>query len=186
MTDPSRPTAADAAMLAKVEQAQSSPWNEQIGMCIGCVNGPGRCRIGIVREWQDGSALRGIAVLNQQHEGGPDVAHGGVVAALLDEIMGHVPWSRGHFSVTKTLSVAFKRPVPLHRQLGLEAHVHSVEDGRWSIRGEISLLETGVVLAEGEGLWVERSIAHYQRARTWLAADGPTSGEALLPERRSD
>jgi acyl-coenzyme A thioesterase PaaI-like protein len=161
----------DELLASKVAAASQLPWSAQIGMCVGCAKGTSGCRVGMHTEWRDGPNIYGRAVLGEQHEGGPGTAHGGFVASLLDEILGHLPWSEGRFAVTQQLSVTYLRPTPLNRELLLAAAADSVEAGRWAIHGDVRLSSTDEVLAMAHGVWVERRISHYARTRQWLAQD---------------
>ena len=48
--------------------------------------------------------------------------HGGVVAALLDELANLAVLAFGHVGYTKTLTVSYRRPTPLGVELELWAH----------------------------------------------------------------
>jgi acyl-coenzyme A thioesterase PaaI-like protein len=105
----------------------------------------------------------------REHEGGPNVAHGGWTAAILDEVLGHVPILHGQLAVTGTLTIRYVRPVPIERELEARAWVARREGRRWYVAGELVLASTGAVLASAEGIWVERDPAHYDRHERWLA-----------------
>jgi uncharacterized protein (TIGR00369 family) len=53
--------------------------------------------------------------LGPRHQGYPGIAHGGIVAAILDEIGGRTAMIGNHrrFFVTAKMDIRYKRPVPL-------------------------------------------------------------------------
>jgi len=155
----------EAFALSQVARAAAEPWSSKIAVCFVCARGRGDCRFGISREWFDGGVLHGEALLDESHEGGPQVAHGGVIAALLDEIMGNYVLSRGNLSVTKSLTVDFQRPVPIGRPVRLSAELRGRDGDRWSLAGAVLASGGGQVLASGHGVWVVRGVEHWRRAR---------------------
>lgn len=70
-------------------------------------------------------------------EGPPGHAHGGSIAAVLDEVMGVAAWYQGHRVVAKTLAIDFMSPLPLGRDAIVFADVRSVEGRRISVEGRI-------------------------------------------------
>lgn len=89
------------------------------------------------------------------YEGYPGMMHGGVIAAILDEVCGRA--FTGHedeFMVTSKLDIRYRKPVPIGQPLVAKAHQVS-HNGRVGIaRGEI-LDQEGNLLAEAEGVYVK-------------------------------
>jgi acyl-coenzyme A thioesterase PaaI-like protein len=78
-------------------------------------------------------------VLDENHAGWDTVAHGGILATILDEVMA---WTvlvfRRTFSVTRTIEVKFLRPVRLNVPLSVKGEVESVsEKSRCVVTGTI-------------------------------------------------
>lgn len=71
--------------------------------------------------WVDGKELRGTVILSPIHVGPISTAHGGVVAALLDELTSIAIMARGRFGYTRTLTITYHRPTPLDEELSLWA-----------------------------------------------------------------
>ena len=159
---------------------QSMPMTEGgVPLCGACLP-KGRCRLGVSREE---TTPEGIVTSNlvcpDDHEGGPGVAHGGWTASVLDEILGHVPIRNNQLSVTATLTVNFRKPVPLARPLQVRAWIDKIDGRKWYISGELLLASSGSVLADATGIWVARDVSHFARHRDWLAEqDASTSGDA--------
>jgi acyl-coenzyme A thioesterase PaaI-like protein len=92
----------------------------------------------------------------KRFQGYPGVAHGGIIASMLDEVTSRVVM-RGdppRFVVTGKLSIRYRRPVPIETPLILNGRL--VEDkGRViTTAGEIRS-EAGEVLAEAEAVLFE-------------------------------
>jgi acyl-coenzyme A thioesterase PaaI-like protein len=63
--------------------------------------------------WREGESVVSRVTLGQAFEGAPGRAHGGVVAALLDETMGLVMGVHGTFGFTAHLEVTYREAVPV-------------------------------------------------------------------------
>ena len=141
-----------------------------IMLCAGC-RCIGRCRLGVTSEaLLPGDRYLGRVVCSADNEAGPNVAHGGWTAAMLDEALGHLLLWKGLLIVTKSLNVEYMRPVLLERELEAHAWVESHEGSRWQIAGELRLEES--VLAKATGLFIERDMSHFQRFNQWIAEQG--------------
>ncbi|WP_405572477.1 PaaI family thioesterase [Streptomyces phaeochromogenes] len=147
-----------------------------VTLCGGC-RAAGSCRLGVERERLDEDGVARFELsCPRSHEGGPDVAHGGWTAAVLDDCLGHLPLLHGVMSVTAELTVSFVKPVPVERPLALRVWADLREGSRWYIAGELTLPPGGAVLARASGIWVTRDHSHYARHAQWLA--GQQGGDA--------
>ncbi len=92
-------------------------------------------------------------ILDSRFCGWPGRAHGGIVAALLDEVMVYACRSLGYESVvTARLNVRYRAPVPVGRRLRVLGEVSQVR-GR-SLKATAVLSVADEVLAEGEATLV--------------------------------
>jgi acyl-coenzyme A thioesterase PaaI-like protein len=155
----------------------SSP-ARKVAVCEACRR-QGYCRLGIDVECFDAEA--GIFHVGlhcpTDHEGGPEVAHGGWTASVLDEVLGFVPIHHGALVVTGRLEVEYVKPVPITRPLIADAQLERREGRRWFVHGELRLASTGAVLAMATGIWVEPDARHVdarrvERYEAWLSAQG--------------
>ncbi|MBF4193882.1 PaaI family thioesterase [Mycolicibacterium phlei] len=148
---------------------QSMPKTDgDVPLCGACLK-TGQCRLGVCKErWADGRLTSDI-VCPASQEGGPNVAHGGWTASVLDEILGHVPIHNNQMTVTGTLTVHFRKPVPIERPLRARAWIDRVDGKKWFISGELVLASTEAVLAEATGVWIARDPSHFVRHEAWLA-----------------
>lgn len=99
------------------------------------------------------------------------MAQGGWIAKVFDEVMAQVPIILGRGGITKELTVRYRKPVPIERELEIEAWV-SGEHGRYTIvSAELRLADA--VLASAEATFVRVDIdEHYRAHEEWLAENG--------------
>lgn len=67
----------------------------------------------------EGDLMVGVVTGRDEHQSYPNRMHGGMISALLDEVIGraiNIPEPEA-FGVTSDLSVKFKKPVPLNQEL---------------------------------------------------------------------
>jgi acyl-coenzyme A thioesterase PaaI-like protein len=95
----------------------------------------------------------GRGTFTAQFEGPPGYVHGGIVALAFDEVLGIVNIANGSPGMTGTLSIRYRRPTPLYREVTFEAWVERVEGRRIQSRAELRV--DGAVCAEAEGLFVQ-------------------------------
>jgi len=132
-------------------------------LCHGCTTA-GRCRFGLERiELDDDGVLRASATCTDEFQGGPGMAHGGWISAVLADVTGFVIILRAGFAVTAGLRVDFRRPVPLHQPLTLNAHGVASDDGRWHVVGELRDAESDVLLAGAEAVFIEQDESYFDR-----------------------
>jgi acyl-coenzyme A thioesterase PaaI-like protein len=129
------------------------------------------CRLGLTSERLDLDEVARFAIVcPPDQEGGPGVAHGGWTAAVMDEVLGHVPILHGQMSVTGTLTIRYERPVPIGRPLTATAWVERKQARKWRIDGDLAMSSSGAVLAHASGIFVLRDFsAHFDKYEKWLA-----------------
>lgn len=111
-----------------------------------------RLRVRYYRRDRDG-ALVGKVWFGPGAEGPPGHAHGGSMAAVLDEAMGAGAWLAGHAVVAANLTVNFRRMLSLENEVLLETWVERVDGKKVMTRGRL-VDRDGEVYAEGEGLFI--------------------------------
>ncbi len=104
--------------------------------------------------------------LSRRFTGPPGHAHGGVIAAILDEAMGKVNKLRSVVAMTREMKVDYLKPVPLNRWLTTEAWEVRVR-GREHTNAAAIKNELGEVLAHSTAKFVvidpHRMFARYLR-----------------------
>jgi acyl-coenzyme A thioesterase PaaI-like protein len=76
---------------------------------------------GEAKLWADGTAVRGTLTARPIHAGPMGAVHGGIVAAILDELSSLAVLAFGIVGYTQTLTVSYRRPTPLGAELELWA-----------------------------------------------------------------
>ncbi|MDP9429895.1 MAG: PaaI family thioesterase, partial [Actinomycetota bacterium] len=102
----------------------------------------------------DGRAT-GRVTVGKAHEGPPGLVHGGVVATLLDHVLARAIRAAGRGGLTATLTVRYRRPVPLGVPLVLTAEMGETDGRRTTATARLATEEDpDTVLAQAEGLFV--------------------------------
>ena len=100
----------------------------------------------------DGERLRGSGAVPAAYVGPPGMVHGGVVAMIIDELLGAVNACLGLGAFTGTLTIRYERPTPIATDLELESWVDRTEGRKVFTVGTISA--GGVVTARAEGVFI--------------------------------
>ena len=103
-------------------------------------------------ERQTDGALVGKLWFGPGAEGPPKHAHGGAIAAVFDEIMGAAAWIAGYPILAASISVEFKKPVPLGMEVFYDAIVKKVEGRRVHVEGTIYSDDSNL-FASGNGMF---------------------------------
>ncbi len=148
----------------------------RIARCRGCRVGERPCRFG-ADAFDAISANEGVARVTcpADFDGGPEVAHGGWIAGVFDDVLGRFLSHGDVKSVTATLSVSFLMPVPVERPLILRTRIVSREGRKITMSGTLRLEGETQDRATAEGVWVERRPDHFARHRTQMSGDRPGS-----------
>ncbi len=88
-----------------------------------------------------------------QFNGYPGVVHGGIVAAILDEVAGRALLARGHeyknLFVTLKMEIRYRQPTPTNTPLTAMGNIVKATESRAVVHGEIRLPD-GTVTAEAD------------------------------------
>jgi len=127
--------------------------------CFGC--GPGNPAGLRMTMRAEGDKVVASLTLDERHQGSPGLAHGGVIATVLDDLFGGVLVLVEAPAVTASLSVEYRRPVPLGVPLDVVGRCVGSEGRKLQMHGTIS--HAGEVLAEATAVFVRVDIAHFKR-----------------------
>lgn len=121
-----------------------------------------------VELWLEDGVVHGRAVFGAAYCGPPNHVHGGVVAQVLDELLGTVNVMHTVGAMTGTLTIRYRAPTPLFEEIRLEGHQAGV-DGR-KVYAEGSMWHGDTLLAEAHGIFI--LVEGETRERLGIA-DGP-------------
>ncbi|MBW2477783.1 MAG: PaaI family thioesterase, partial [Deltaproteobacteria bacterium] len=88
-------------------------------------------------------------------EGPPGHAHGGSIAAVLDEVLGLAAFAAGHRIVVGNLNVSFRQLLPIQTVVQVNTRLLSVVGRKVTVHGQICSLIDETVYATGECLCIK-------------------------------
>lgn len=110
---------------------------------------------------RDASTVCARVRFDARHQGAPAYAHGGLVAAVLDDACGYVSFLVQRMFVTAHLKVDYRRPVLLDHEYDVHARCSGI-DGR-KVHLESELLDgDATIVAEGRGLFITVDGEHFR------------------------
>jgi acyl-coenzyme A thioesterase PaaI-like protein len=93
------------------------------------------------------------------HQGGPGLAHGGVVGAALDEACGLLATWHRFPTVTARISIRYRRPVPINRAVLLRSRITAERGRRIEVAAE--LVDGDELLADASGTFLHVPLEHF-------------------------
>lgn len=121
--------------------------------CFGCsAENPASLRI--VNSVADDVAEARVR-FSRAHQGPPGLVHGGLLATLLDEAMGTVPYDGVGIRFTADMSVRYRRPTPIETDLICRARVNETSARGFTVTATIVAVGAeDEVLVEGSATYV--------------------------------
>lgn len=138
--------------------------------CWGCGDNPSGLRLPLP-EAEGQERYRATFSFGEQHQGGPGLVHGGLVSAALDEACGLLATWYRFPAVTARIFVRYRKPVPINRELELEAWVASSRGRRLHV--DAVLRDGTEALAEARGAFLHVPLEHFL-----VTPEGRAAGEA--------
>jgi uncharacterized protein (TIGR00369 family) len=121
--------------------------------CFGC-GGANERGMQLTYEQDDAARrIRGNFRLGPQYQGAGGFIHGGIIATVLDEVMGKVTRFRAVRAVTAELTVEYLRPISVDEDLVVEGYESEMSGRNLFMVGEIRNV-SGKVLARSKGRFV--------------------------------
>jgi acyl-coenzyme A thioesterase PaaI-like protein len=111
----------------------------------------------------DERQTRGRFTLGKNYAGGGGFAHGGIIAVVLDEAMGKLSKLTEERAVTAEMSVEYKKPVPVNREISVVGWQEE-EKGRNRFRVAEIRDSRGELLARGKARFVVVNEEHFAKA----------------------
>ena len=101
-----------------------------------------------------GDEIEARVTLRSAHEGAPNRAHGGVVAALFDDVFGYVLGVIHQAAFTGDLYIRYAGPTPLFRELACRVRLDERQGRRLLLTGELTDVETGEVCVTAKATFI--------------------------------
>ena len=102
--------------------------------------------------------VAGTVVLGPAYEGGPGLAHGGILSLLFDHAMGQALFCAGHSAMTVSLEVRYRAPTPLGVPLAVSARLDGRDGRKLFVAAQVAV--AGQVTAEARGVFVQLTSAN--------------------------
>lgn len=101
----------------------------------------------------DGEEVSAEVTLRAGHEGAPERAHGGIVAAVFDDVLGYLMSTHAIPAFTGELTVQYLRPAPIGRRLDFRSRI--VERRGRKVFTEATAHDGDDLVARATGLFIE-------------------------------
>jgi len=101
---------------------------------------------------ETGREVVGSARFRDTFNGPPNGVHGGVIAAVLDEVLGVACLAVDRGGFTGTLTVRYRRPTPLNQRVTIRGWVERTEGRKTFAKGTFH--DGDILLAEAEGTFI--------------------------------
>jgi len=96
----------------------------------------------------------GLVRFGRDAEGAPGLVHGGLLATLADEVMGHVPYGGNAVRVTAEMTVRYLRPTPTETLLRCRAYAIERSGRTFRVRATITAANDEELLADARATYV--------------------------------
>jgi len=104
------------------------------------------------RDHGEHGAVIGTVTFREPHEGPPGHVHGGFLAAVFDEVLGQAQSLSGRPGMTGKLSISYRSPTPLFRELTVRGWIDRIDGRKIFTRG--TLHDGDTLCCESEGLFI--------------------------------
>lgn len=134
--------------ISSIEASQQDAQQPSAHMCFGC--GVANVAGLQIRFFNAGpGACQAEVTLDDRFQGYPGIAHGGIVATMLDEAVGRAPMADNpnRFMYTARLELRYRQPVPLGQKLTVRGRIEKDRGRLVTAVGEVYLPD-GSIAAE--------------------------------------
>jgi acyl-coenzyme A thioesterase PaaI-like protein len=117
----------------------------------------------VVNVLQEGAraTVEGRITFTEPYEGAPGCVHGGFIASAFDEVLGVAQSASGQPGMTANLTVDYRSPTPLLRELVFRGWCEKVEGRKIFTRGTLHHGDT--LCAESTGLFISMRPELFER-----------------------
>lgn len=117
--------------------------------------------------------------LRSAHEGAPNRSHGGIVAALFDDVFGYVLGVIHQAAFTGELTVRYLAPTPLHRELSCRVRLDERAGRKLLMTGTLTDVESGEAVASAKATFI--AVDPEMFARLTAERPAPPDEDAARP-----
>ena len=103
---------------------------------------------------RDGDEAVTDVTLRAAHEGAPGRSHGGIVAALFDDVYGFILQVRSQIAFTGELWIRYEAGVPIGEPLSCRVRLDRQEGRKLYMGGELTIAATGQVLTRSTATFI--------------------------------
>ena len=129
--------------------------------CLGC--GPDAPQGYHLQARREGDEIVAEHVFEDRHSGAPGIAHGGAVATVVDDVLGHLLYVARVPAVTRHLEVEYLRPVLVGVRYVVRARTLSHEGRKLWVECA-GTGPDGVAAFSARGLFIAVPLSHFQVA----------------------
>lgn len=122
-------------------------------------------------EWGDDYVI-GRATYGLAFEGPPGCLHGGFIAAGFDEILGLSQGLSGQVGMTGRLTISYRSPTPLFREITYRAHFVRKEGRKVFVEATLKAGDT--LCAEAEGLFISMKPEFFEQLSALRGMNQPS------------
>jgi len=112
---------------------------------------------------REGNEAVARLTLRSAHEGAPGRSHGGIVAALFDDIYGFVLAINLQPAFTGELTIRYQQGTPIGVPLECRVRQTGQEGRKITMAGELTVVETGEVVARSTALFIAIDPSYFSR-----------------------
>jgi acyl-coenzyme A thioesterase PaaI-like protein len=131
-----------------------------------------------------GDEIEARLVLRSAHEGAPNRSHGGIVAALFDDVFGYVLGVVHQAAFTGDLYIRYHAATPLFRELACRVRLEEQLGRKLFLTGELTDVGTGEVVATSKATFIAvdpDAFAQLTAERPPPPDEGPATNDSTGP-----
>jgi acyl-coenzyme A thioesterase PaaI-like protein len=154
--------------------------------CFGCGDDN---PIGLhLRFAPDGDGVKAAFVPGPEHQGFPNVVHGGIISAVLDEAMAWAAAHAGVWAVTGEMRVRFRHPLEIGELTSVVARVRGTRGRLVSVAAELQLDRNSSRIATATATFarVDADVEAVWRDRYLRDPDIVAAGPRVMPQHAID
>jgi acyl-coenzyme A thioesterase PaaI-like protein len=110
------------------------------------------------RLWREDDVAVMKVTLGNAFEGAPGRAHGGIVAALLDEVMGFMNAIHGDMAFTAQLDITYHAPTPVGEPIIARAWLERSDGRKRYVIGQLHANDVLIASAKGLFIAIDRAV----------------------------